>query len=145
MAGVFPEDRSSPLRTGQSTGATLMRADARYAYEGPKRSGWATMPPMPHPDRTIRVAPSVVATPKSFDLPRPRRAFTAPTALLLGLIGLCGSLGVATGCVSAKTKGAEPAATCAKAGDTCTFSPGKLGLCVEPADGQSALVCQSLH
>jgi hypothetical protein len=48
------------------------------------------------------------------------------------------------GCPASATKSAEPPATCAKAGDICTFSPGKLGLCVESSDGTS-LLCQSQH
>lgn len=48
------------------------------------------------------------------------------------------------GCPSDRTKSAEPPATCAKVGDICTFSPGKLGLCVESADG-SSILCQSQH
>ena len=47
------------------------------------------------------------------------------------------------GCLSDKTKSGEPPATCSKAGDPCTFSPGKLGLCIEAVD--STLVCQSQH
>jgi hypothetical protein len=47
------------------------------------------------------------------------------------------------GCPSDRTKSAEPPATCAKSGDPCTFSPGKLGLCIESVDGK--LVCQSQH
>ena len=49
-----------------------------------------------------------------------------------------------TGCPASATKSAEPPATCAKTGDICTFSPGKLGLCVESSDG-TALLCQSQH
>ncbi len=48
------------------------------------------------------------------------------------------------GCPAGTTKSAEPPATCAKVGDICTFSPGKLGLCVESSDGTS-LLCQSQH
>jgi hypothetical protein len=47
------------------------------------------------------------------------------------------------GCLSDKTKSGEPPATCAKAGDPCTFSPGKLGMCITSVDG--APVCQSQH
>jgi len=43
------------------------------------------------------------------------------------------------------TKSEAPPTTCAHVGDTCTFAPGKLGMCVEPADGSSALICQSQH
>ena len=49
------------------------------------------------------------------------------------------------GCLSDKAKSIEPPATCAKAGDSCTFSPGKLGTCVEPSGGNTSLVCQSQH
>ena len=49
------------------------------------------------------------------------------------------------GCVSSKATVADPAATCARAGDPCTFSPGKLGLCVESTDDSGKLICQSQH
>jgi hypothetical protein len=49
------------------------------------------------------------------------------------------------GCVSEKGTVAEPPATCAKLGDICTFSPGKLGLCVESTNDSNKLVCQSQH
>ncbi|MDP9149283.1 MAG: hypothetical protein M3O36_04985 [Myxococcota bacterium] len=50
------------------------------------------------------------------------------------------------GCLSDKHGAAngEPPSTCAKAGDSCTFAPGKLGLCVVAVDGTS-LLCQSQH
>lgn len=44
-------------------------------------------------------------------------------------------------------KGSEPAA-CTKVGQTCEFSPGKLGTCVQKDDcapGQSCFTCQSQH
>lgn len=49
------------------------------------------------------------------------------------------------GCVSDKATVGEPSATCAKIGDTCTFSPGKLGLCVASTDDSARLICQSQH
>jgi hypothetical protein len=51
------------------------------------------------------------------------------------------------GCLSDKAKSVEPPATCSKAGDSCTFSPGKLGLCIESTggNGSGSLVCQSQH
>jgi hypothetical protein len=49
------------------------------------------------------------------------------------------------GCVSEKATVAEPPATCAKVGDPCTFSPGKLGLCVASATDATKLICQSQH
>jgi hypothetical protein len=49
------------------------------------------------------------------------------------------------GCPSEASKTREPPAICTKAGDPCTVSPGKLGLCVEPGDGRTSLACQSLH
>ncbi len=49
------------------------------------------------------------------------------------------------GCLSDKAKSTDPPAACAKAGDPCTFSPGKLGLCIEPIGGKAAPVCQSQH
>ncbi|HEY4011924.1 MAG TPA: hypothetical protein VGM06_01190 [Polyangiaceae bacterium] len=48
------------------------------------------------------------------------------------------------GCPSGRATGREPPATCDKAGDTCTFSPGKLGLCVESVEGDR-VVCRSQH
>jgi hypothetical protein len=41
----------------------------------------------------------------------------------------------------------EPPATCTKLGASCTFSPGKLGSCVEVEriEGPAAFVCQSQH
>jgi len=75
---------------------------------------------------------------------RPRRhgpPWPPSVALLLGAMTLV-SLAA---CVSDKTTVAEPPATCAKVGDPCTFSPGKLGLCVESTDGSARLVCQSQH
>jgi hypothetical protein len=50
-----------------------------------------------------------------------------------------------SGCPAAIATSREPPASCAKAGDTCTFSPGKLGVCVQPDDSRPSLVCQSLH
>ena len=49
------------------------------------------------------------------------------------------------GCVADKAKVGEPPATCAKVGDICTFSPGKLGLCVESTADSTSLICQSQH
>jgi hypothetical protein len=43
------------------------------------------------------------------------------------------------------TKSEAPPATCTHVGDTCTFAPGKLGMCIEPADGNDGLICQSQH
>lgn len=60
---------------------------------------------------------------------------------------LLSSLAAATllsGCPESK-KTAEPPTTCAKVGDSCTYAPGKLGLCIEPADGSGKLICQSQH
>jgi hypothetical protein len=42
----------------------------------------------------------------------------------------------------------EPVTTCTRAGQSCLFAPGKLGLCVErtpPCEGNDCLVCQSQH
>ena len=44
-----------------------------------------------------------------------------------------------------ESKSSAPPTTCAKVGDSCTFAPGKLGLCIEPADGSGKLICQSQH
>jgi hypothetical protein len=49
------------------------------------------------------------------------------------------------GCVPDKATVADPPAACTKIGDPCTFSPGKLGLCVESASGGPTLICQSQH
>jgi hypothetical protein len=49
------------------------------------------------------------------------------------------------GCVPDKATVADPPAACTKVGDPCTFSPGKLGLCVESASGGPTLICQSQH
>ena len=42
----------------------------------------------------------------------------------------------------------DATAGCSKFGESCEFSPGKLGTCVEKTDcpaGQSCLICQSQH
>ena len=64
-----------------------------------------------------------------------RPAFALIAATLLSLAG----------CVADKAKVSEPPATCAKVGDICTFSPGKLGLCVESTADSTNLICQSQH
>jgi hypothetical protein len=66
-----------------------------------------------------------------------------PAALLL-LASIAGLAGLA-GCVADNAKVSEPPATCAKVGDICTFSPGKLGLCVESTADSTKLICQSQH
>ena len=65
---------------------------------------------------------------------RARRLLACSSVIGLALFG-CGNS-------SARP---EPAASCAKLGDACTFAPGKLGLCIEPVDGRRGLVCQSQH
>ena len=62
--------------------------------------------------------------------------------MLVVLLVVIGSLSLSA-CPPAKND--APPATCSKVGDSCTFAAGKLGLCVEPADGGSALICQSQH
>lgn len=61
---------------------------------------------------------------------------------------LCAILGVlAAGCPdSGKPRASEPK-RCERFGDTCDFSPGKLGACVhkENCTGNDCLVCQSQH
>ncbi len=52
------------------------------------------------------------------------------------------AVGLLAACPASK-EGAPPA-TCAKVGDACTFAPGKLGLCIEPAGGGTP-ICQSQH
>jgi hypothetical protein len=64
--------------------------------------------------------------------------------LVLVILGASSVLASLAGCVSSNATVGEPPSTCAKAGDTCTFSPGKLGLCVEPTHG-GPLLCQSQH
>jgi hypothetical protein len=49
------------------------------------------------------------------------------------------------GCVAGKATVGDPAATCTRVGDPCTFSPGKLGLCVESTNDSGKLICQSQH
>lgn len=58
----------------------------------------------------------------------------ARLALLLSL--------VLTACPGQKLE--KPVTTCSKAGQSCEYAPGKLGLCVEPVNG-GALICQSQH
>lgn len=38
-----------------------------------------------------------------------------------------------------------PPATCTRVGDSCTFAPGKLGVCIESVSGNPPLICQSQH
>ncbi len=74
--------------------------------------------------------------------PRPR-VLSARLPVAFALVATA-SLQLAA-CVSDKATVAEPPATCTKVGDPCTFSPGKLGLCVEPTNGGPGLICQSQH
>jgi hypothetical protein len=50
---------------------------------------------------------------------------------------------------SAVDAGGVVTAGCHRAGDTCDFSPGKIGVCTEPVEGcagvASCYVCTSLH
>jgi hypothetical protein len=72
--------------------------------------------------------------------PRAGPVISGPAVLTPWLIGLM------IACTpSATTKTGDPPATCAREGDSCTFSPGKLGVCTAPGDGRTSLVCQSLH
>jgi hypothetical protein len=59
-------------------------------------------------------------------------------------IGLCLAVVALTACPSEKPKNLEP---CRSFGQTCEFSPGKLGACVESTNPQSGnrFVCQSQH
>jgi hypothetical protein len=56
---------------------------------------------------------------------------------------------VLTACPPAEKKDPNPMAACAKVGQSCEFSPGKLGTCVQKdgcTDGSPAcFVCQSQH
>jgi hypothetical protein len=63
----------------------------------------------------------------------------------LAFMSICSIPVLIAGCPSEKAQTREPAATCVKAGESCTVSPGKLGVCTEPGDGRRSLVCQSLH
>jgi hypothetical protein len=69
------------------------------------------------------------------------RSSVGPLSTILLLHGTA----LEVGCLSDKAKNIEPPATCMKAGDSCTFSPGKLGTCVKAAGGNTSLVCQSQH
>jgi hypothetical protein len=54
-----------------------------------------------------------------------------------------------TACSKPTATSREPAATCTKVNDRCTFSDGKIGLCTPSSlecDGaQECLVCMNLH
>ncbi|HEX4447253.1 MAG TPA: hypothetical protein VH044_10975 [Polyangiaceae bacterium] len=63
---------------------------------------------------------------------------------LASLVSATAALSLA-GCVSEKGTVTEPSAICTKVGDPCTFSPGKLGLCIESATDGTKLICQSQH
>lgn len=39
----------------------------------------------------------------------------------------------------------QPVESCTKAGESCVFAPGKLGLCVESVNGNPRFLCQSQH
>ena len=57
---------------------------------------------------------------------------------------------LAVGCPPAeKEKKETPSAACAKVGQSCEFSPGKLGTCVQKdgctEQGPACFVCQSQH
>jgi hypothetical protein len=39
----------------------------------------------------------------------------------------------------------KPAETCTKVGESCTYAPGKLGVCIESVNGNPPLICQSQH
>ena len=75
-------------------------------------------------------------------MPRPPLPCRPPLVALVLIASATLALG---GCVSDKATVAEPPATCAKVGDPCTFSPGKLGLCVESTGDGTRLICQSQH
>ena len=70
-------------------------------------------------------------------LPRPQP--------LLALVSIATALLALDGCVSDKATVSEPPTVCTKVGDPCTFSPGKLGLCVASVSDSSKLICQSQH
>jgi hypothetical protein len=68
-------------------------------------------------------------------------------ARLLGLV----AASLLLGCPPASDKKPASREPCAKLGQTCEFSPGKLGSCVQRDDctpspgGTSCFVCQSQH
>ena len=62
-----------------------------------------------------------------------------------GFVVVAAALLSLAGCVADKAKVSEPPAACAKVGDICTFSPGKLGLCVESTADSTAVICRSQH
>jgi hypothetical protein len=62
----------------------------------------------------------------------------------------CIALVVLCGCnPTPAATGSNPVATCASAGPTCIYAPGKLGRCVERSEpcqsGANCFVCQSQH
>lgn len=68
---------------------------------------------------------------------------TSPRRLVTGFALLV----LLAGCGGGAAGDGAPSATCARAGDRCTFAPGKLGLCVESSveGGTPRVVCQSQH
>lgn len=73
-------------------------------------------------------------------MPRARLAL-AVTSLAVSLLGACDKS------PGGEKKPPATAAACAKFGDTCEVSPGKLGSCVQKDEcaNPPCLVCQSQH
>jgi hypothetical protein len=68
-------------------------------------------------------------------------------ALLLAALSLAAVSLAATGCRERNTRPAAKLPPCTAFGQTCEFSPGKLGSCVERdnCQGPTCFVCQSQH
>lgn len=74
------------------------------------------------------------------------RVRSALRALAVAALSLASVAPVAfvAGCARSSVQ-RDPPASCSRLGDSCTYAPGKLGVCVEPVDGKRGLVCQSQH
>jgi hypothetical protein len=74
------------------------------------------------------------------------RAVAVLTVLAVAVLALTGCPPTGSGSSGSRQ---SPVAACAKAGDSCEVSPGKLGLCTQKSDscqgGAACLTCMSLH
>ncbi len=73
-----------------------------------------------------------------------RLVFLPVLAILAGLL----LFGCPPSSGSGGSKSGDPVTTCTSVGQSCLFSPGKLGLCVErtpPCEGDGSIICQSQH
>jgi hypothetical protein len=68
----------------------------------------------------------------------------AVAAVSLASVVFVAFVAAGAGCARSSVQ-RDPPASCSKLGDSCTYAPGKLGVCVEPVDGKRGLVCQSQH